>query len=226
MTKARAFIISNKLEIESMYIEELKNRILTEILSNESTLTLDKKKFLNNKMTKSSLVHYSKLKIERLRKANKLGYLDAIQTGINSLLQFNKPNDILFSEIDKTFLKNFIAFSIGKGNKPNTISAYLRPIKTLFNEAIEDDTISPDLYPFKGLKMPKAKQVKKRALRIETINAIRKLKLKEGSALWDARNYFLFMFNNMGINMIDMAKLRKRQLKDLIIEKEELKSGR
>lgn len=226
LTKARAFIISNKLESENMSIDELKNRILTEILSNESTLIYDKRKFLNQKITKTSLVNYSKLKIERLRNANKLGYIEAIKTGINSLIQFHKTNDILFSEIDKTFLKNFIAYSIGKGNKPNTISAYLRPIKTLFNEAIEDDIISADLYPFKGLKMPRVKPTKKRALRIETINAMRDLELKEKSALWDARNYFLFMFNNMGLNMIDMAKLRKGQLRDLKIEEGKIISGR
>ncbi len=31
------------------------------------------------------------------------------------------------------------------------------------------------------------------------------------SAIWNARNYFLFMFNNMGINFIDLAKLKKKR---------------
>ncbi len=43
------------------------------------------------------------------------------------------------------------------------------------------------------------------------IDTMRELEIKPNSAMWKARNYFLFMFNNIGINFMDLAKLKKSQ---------------
>ena len=49
-------------------------------------------------------------------------------------------------------------------------------------------------------------------LRIADVETIRNLELNSSSAIWRARQYFLFMFNNMGINFIDLVKLKKNQI--------------
>jgi len=226
LTKAKYFLISRKIEIDSMSINELRNHILTEIHSNEETNENSKNLFLSKRLNSKSIIDYSKVKLSRLKQANRVGYSEAIHGALRSLKKFTKTTDILFAEIDVSFLKNYTAYCIGRGNKPNTISAYLRPIKTLFNEAIQEDVIPQELYPFKGFKMPRAKETKKRSLKMKNIIDIRELELKEKSALWDARNYFLFMFNNMGINFIDIARLQKSQIKDVEYKNKNLLSGR
>ncbi len=51
-------------------------------------------------------------------------------------------------------------------------------------------------------------------LSLEDITAIRKLKLKARTPIWDTRNFLLFMFNNMGMNHFDMATIKRSQFED------------
>lgn len=227
-SKAESYLRNHKVEIDIMSINELTNRIKAEVFANDKTTERSKEIYVAKKTNGASITDFARQKLTRLRQSGKNGYVSAIETAIASLRRYtNRPEgDILFSEIDLIFLKNFTALCESRGNKPNTISAYLRPIKTLFHEAVVEEIISTELNPFPKFKMPKATQTKKRSLRIDTIQAIRKLELKEKSAIWDARNYFLFMFNNMGINLIDIAQLKKNQIKDAVYESNKLVSGR
>ncbi|PHR47767.1 MAG: hypothetical protein COA32_07385 [Fluviicola sp.] len=225
-SKADMFLINNKIEIDSMDVKELKQRIEAEIIANEKTNPRLRERFISKKVNRASIIDYSEGKLQRLKESNKNGYAFAITTSLNTLKRFTGTDEILFAEIDLVFLKNFTAYCVGRGNKANTISAYLRPIKTLFREAIQEGVIPAELNPFPKFKIPKAKNTKKRALRMDDINEIRKLDLKEGSAHYDARNYFLFMFNNMGINLIDISQLKKKQILEAKYQNGELISGR
>ncbi|MBD3639184.1 MAG: phage integrase SAM-like domain-containing protein [Crocinitomicaceae bacterium] len=226
LIKAQHYLINHEVEIELMDINELKDRLLVEIKSNRNTLIPHKNQVLAKRLNGTSLNEFAQEKILRLRFANKMGYVSAIETSLNALKRFAKKEELIFAEIDLLFLKDFCAYCTGRGNKPNTISAYLRPIKTLFREAVHEEVIPNELNPFPKFKIPKAKETKKRALRIEKIKEIRALSLKSKSALWDARNYFLFMFNNMGINLIDVAQLKKEQIVGATYKNKKLIEGR
>lgn len=226
LKRAEIYLINHQIEIERMTIKELKAKIQVVVFSSDSTPDSEIQSFVSRKINTMSLIEFSRGKLNRLSQSKKVGYAKAIRTSINTIKRFTGNDDILFVDIDLQFLKDFTAYCIGRGNKPNSISAYLRPIKTLFREAIQEDVILDDLNPFPKFQIPKAKNTKKRALRLEDIQAIRDLDLKKESAHWDARNYFLFMFNNMGINLIDVAKLKKTQLINTKYEKDKLVSGR
>lgn len=228
LAQAELYLLTHKLEVESMTIKELSARIQTEIFATGSVDRKLKDQYLSKKLNSQSMLRFADKKLERLRLSNKNGYAGAIKAALDALKRFSgrEETDLLFAEIDLTFLKDFVAYCMGRGNKPNTISSYLRPVKTLFKEAIQEGAIPATLNPFPQFKIPKATNTKKRALRIEAIQAIRELQLKEKSALWDARNYFLFMFNNMGINLIDIARLRANQIREAVYSKGKLVSGR
>jgi hypothetical protein len=103
----------------------------------------------------------------------------------------------------------------------------LRPIQTLFNEAIEEGIIPVELNPFPRYKIPKSPKTKNRALRVEDIEAIRNVELEEDSLIWNAKNYCLFMFNNMGINFMDIVKLKRSQFHKLEYDDDgKLRGGR
>lgn len=210
LSKAEILLIDKKLELDTMPIAELKVYVQGEIFSSNSTPTRVKENFIRRNIQSASLVAYGNVKMERLRIAKKHGNANAIRDAFSSLKKFTNREEIYFSDIDQNFLKDYVAYCTARGNKPNTIRAYLSQIKALFNEAFEDEAMS--VSPFPKYKIPKAVKTKKRALRMDNISQIRKLELKPKSALWSARNYFLFMFNNMGLNFIDLAKLRKDQI--------------
>lgn len=211
LKKAQLFIRSNQLEIEGMPISKLKILIQSEILSKSLTNQKAKERYIATKENTTSLVEFAYTKINRLKLSKKFGNATAITTGINAVCKFKNSNDLLFSSIDINFLTDFCAFCCSKGNKPNTISAYLRPIKTLFNEALADGMIPTNINPFPKFKIPSSPKTKNRALRMEEINKIRDLDLKPNSAVWNARNYFLFMFNNLGLSIIDLVKLKNHK---------------
>lgn len=212
LSKAESLIEELKFELSKMSISVLKAKIEVELLSNESTTVSQKMSFVSRKTNTASLTDYSMRKIQRFRDSSKHGSADAIKTAIRSLERFTNNAEIKFAEIDLTFLKDFCAFCYSLGNKPNTVGAYLRQVKALYNEAIEEGLINEEVYPFRKFKIPKSPKTKNRALRITDIDKLRSLDLKPHSAIWNARNYFLFMFNNMGLNFIDLVQLRKSQL--------------
>lgn len=219
---AEQVIQSLELELDSLSIQELKTRIEAEIFSTGNTRTRVKKDFINRSLNKESFSDYAEEKISRMRQSDQHGNAEFISNSLKAIRRFagDKNMNLDFTYFTLSRLKDFSAYCIGRGNKPNTISAYLRPIQTLFNEAIEEEIIPRELNPFPKFKIPKNPKTKNRALRIEDIEAIRNLELEEDSLIWNAKNYFLFMFNNMGINFMDVVKLKRSQFHKLEFDQE------
>lgn len=221
LKRANSFLINNLYEVEQMNPLELKKRITVEIFSLESDTKFKKEQRVARQLNGNCLTTFAERKIERLRIAHKNGNADVIRQSLNRIYAFSNRKQLNFADIDLVFLKDFQAFCLSRGNKPNTISIYLRPIKALYREAVAEGLIPQVLNPFDGgrFKIPKSK-TKNRALSREDIQSLRELKLVVGSAQWNARAYFLFMFNCRGMNFIDLVKLKKSQLKDVQLDKE------
>lgn len=215
---AEQLLQSLALEIESMSIDEVKAKLVTEVFSTRNTPELVKQRYTQRILNRESLTGFVHEKLERLEQAKRFGSKSAVQTAYNALKKFKgyKPEDthenILFVDVDIKTIKNFIAYLYSSDCSTSTARAYLAQIRAVFNEAIGEELIDEKLSPFKkGFKMPPKRKSKNRALTIDQIEAIRKLDLEVDSYLWKARNYFLFMFNNMGLNFIDLAQLKKSQ---------------
>lgn len=150
---------------------------------------------------------------------NRKVYTDALVIWTDYLEAVHKTNNILLSEIDLTFLKGFEQYcksdkrGNGQGMKPNSISVHLRCLRHIINRAIQDpkDVMNREYYPFTGYKLPANKTIK-RAIDKEAVSKIRDVELQPNSQLWHHRNYWLFMFNNQGMNLIDLANLKRNQI--------------
>jgi hypothetical protein len=55
---------------------------------------------------------------------------------------------LIFSEINYDFLEDFQAGFLSKSIKPNTISFYLRTIRTIYNKAMKAKVVDRKGYPF------------------------------------------------------------------------------
>ncbi|HSH65396.1 MAG TPA: tyrosine-type recombinase/integrase, partial [Bacteroidia bacterium] len=124
--------------------------------------------------------------------------------------------DILIDDITITFLEDFEAHHLSLENKLNGISAYLRAVRSITNKAVKEILKNKryENYPWAGGYTIKTEKTKPRPVRMEVIEDIRKIKLEKGTAAWNAQNYLLFMFNNRGINFIDVAKLTKNKIEN------------
>ena len=184
---------------------------------------------LPTKSHRTTLKDYSEKVIARYEKAKRFGMANSFKDSVKVFLRFHGNDQLVISDIDETFLEELEADYVGSGNKINGLGVSLRGIRRIFNLAIKDKETEIDAndYPFgRGGYSIKREKSQKRAVKLDVIQAIRDLKLEEGSASWHHRNYFMFMFNMRGMNFIDMAFLRKDAIKDSRIRYKRRKTKR
>lgn len=222
---AELYLLNNQMEVDEMDATVLKTKLHAEIFSDKLTNPASKKKYIAKRTNKSSLTDRVVQVVNDMRRAGDHGNADAVQGGLDAFKRFSN-DEILFADVDLTFLKEFVIYCKGRQNSGSTISAYMRPIKKIIEDAVREEIIGVELNAFLKFKMPKIEKTKHRALRIAAIQKIREHEVKPKTAHWNAKNYFLFMFNNMGMNFIDMAKLEKHQIHDQKFEGQKLIAGR
>jgi len=132
------------------------------------------------------------------------------------LAQFTGNRKTHFSDIDAQFLNQFEEFLKQKGQGESTIYVYLRTLRALINKAIKEDACSEKYYPFKKFSLAKYAKIKtqKRAVNKSTIEKIKSLNLKKYPNLIDAKNIFLFSFYCRGINFVDIAFLKWKNVEN------------
>lgn len=167
------------------------------------------KKNLSNEITLSD---WGQVLINRKLKKGKPSTAKWYKDSISAFVKFNNGAPIKLYQLDMTFLKEFEMENKAKGNSDNGISAYMRGIRAIYNSAVKEDRYVPIKNPFNHYKIPTSRRTKKKALSKEKITAIRNLHYEKGSNLWHTQNYFLCMFNCRGMNLIDLAKLRVRDI--------------
>lgn len=168
-------------------------------------LTTDK-----TKLPTTTLFEYFDQTIERLRKAERLGYAAVFISTKNYLKRFCNGKDLPFSGIDFAFVNRFDTFLEESGLKPNAAFVPIRTFKTLLNYAIKEGLTTPDFAPFKAFSFSKFRRDKplKRAIQRDDIRKLENLELEPNTLLFHARNYFVFIYYSAGINFIDLAHLR------------------
>jgi site-specific recombinase XerD len=197
----------------SMKMATLSKQVLALELQtdNYSAETVVKK--VKRKKASNSVNGYFEEVIKGLKKNNKIGNAEIYQTCKNVINTYTGNKELAFFEVDYAFLKKLESSWREKGWKESSISAYMRTFRALFNRAIKEEIIEQTIYPFKTYKISKLNTAtQKRALNRKQISAIEKLKLPVNSAIWHAKNIFLFSYYSMGTNFVDMANLTKENI--------------
>ena len=165
---------------------------------------------LKKTKVKKTVLQYFDEVIDRLEKADRIGYANTFASTRSSLKKFRESRDFEFSDITMNFITQFEEQFYARGCGLNSVFVHLRTFKTLINYAKKDEIIKQDFDPFKNISFTKFRRVKtaKRAISKSEMQAIISLDLEKGTSIYDARNYFLFSFYNRGINFIDIAFLK------------------
>ncbi len=136
-----------------------------------------------------------------------------------------------FQDISPSYLDGYIAFCRKKGNGDGTISIRMREIRRIFNLAIRDKIISPELYPFSSgkedgkVKLPKTVLSKTdQYLTEDSLKKLAKTKMTD-PILERTRHLFLFSFHCRGINWKDMAQLEKANFRRVMVTDETTKES-
>lgn len=221
--------------IQTMDMLSVKKLLITElekILQEEENNTSEVQEIIAgsiNTAVSNSLEKFGKKLIDRTRLQEEHATARWYKNGIDAIKQFNNDRDIALNNITVSFLEAFKSEHISRGNSKNTISAYLRAVRAITNYAIKEEFNGKrfDNYPWGigGFSIPSQK-TKKRAVKKDVIDDLKNLKIEKYSELWNAQNYFIWMFNNRGMNFIDVAKLKKKQIIQTTYKNKKLISGR
>ncbi|GAA4272030.1 site-specific integrase [Aquimarina gracilis] len=177
----------------------------------DNSLDSDLKRNLSNTIT---INEWSEVLIKRKLKEEKPGTAKWYRDSVWAVTKFNNGEAIKFFELTVTFLKEFELEQKAKGNSNNCISSYLRAIRAIYNSAIKEDRYEPVKNPFQFYKIPTSRRTKKKALPKENFVVIRELNYPTGSNLFHTKNYLLSMFNCRGMNLIDLAKLKVKNIRE------------
>lgn len=163
--------------------------------------------------------------VERLNKAGKVGNARAYDHTLKRLRSYLGHDRLRFDDITFDFLEEFQATLLGKSIRLNTISFYLRTIRTIYNKAIKARIVDRNLYPFDDFTI-RHEPTAKRAVTREHIRLIETADLPVDSTTWHYRNYFLLSFYLIGISFVDLAYLKWTDIQSGRISYQRRKTGK
>lgn len=166
-----------------------------------------KKKQEENKSIKS----FCMLAVEEIERQRPIlggstieNYLTALRSFQNFLSESSPDKGL-----DNDLFRRFEHWLHNRMVKPNTISCYMRSLRSLVSKIYGDEGQHLFKHVYTGLAA-----TDKRSISIEEIIKLRNLQLKEGSFLSLTRDLFLFSFYAFGMPFVDMAFLQHSQISD------------
>lgn len=174
-------------------------------------------------VTDCSLFNFTQSIIARLKHDSRLRTAETYKSALMSFSIFRNNKDIVLDCITSETMESYEAWLKNRGVVPNTISFYMRILRAVYNRAVEKGMIE-NLLPFRKVYTGIDKTVK-RALPISALKKIKSLNLSQQPSLDYARDMFLLSFCLRGMSFIDMAYLKKTDLKDGYVTYRRRKTG-
>lgn len=170
-----------------------------------------------------SLFNFMEGIIAKLKQNGKVRTAETYKATLNSFKKFRQDEDIMLDCLNSEVMEAYEAWHHNRGVTPNTISFYTRILRAVYNRAVEDDVIE-NRSPFRHVYTGVDKTVK-RALPLDVIKKIKGMDLSLNAALDFARDMFMMSFYLRGMSFIDMAYLKKSDLKDGYVTYRRRKTG-
>ena len=221
-SERKSFILSIRERIR-WDLERL-NKIDRKLDANSLSYTADDViEEFNRYSTEYSLFNFMESIIVKLKQNGKIRTSENYKSTLNSFKNFRKDEDIMLDCITSELMESYEAWQKSRGITPNTISFYSRILRAVYNRAVEDDIIE-NRNPFRHVYTGHDKTIK-RALPLAVIKKIKTLDLSLVPTLDYARDMFMMSFYLRGMSFIDMAFLKKTDLKNGYVTYRRHKTG-
>ncbi|MEQ9300452.1 MAG: tyrosine-type recombinase/integrase [Cyclobacteriaceae bacterium] len=124
------------------------------------------------------------------------------------LLEEYQDYDMPIKALDPEFMKDFKAYMSTRFGSMNTVGIYLRSLGAILSDAGKSFEDLKGHNPLENIKKGSTPN-KVNYLTLEELDKLRKVELPFMSPAYRARLYFLFMFNNMGMNFFDVVLIKR-----------------
>ena len=141
-------------------------------------------------------------------KTGRQGTAKTYRDALNSFIRFRQGEDMAPDALDKETIAQYEAWLRSCGLKRNSSSCYLRSLRTLYRKAVEMG-LTTDKGIFRHVFTGFAKTAK-RAIPLESVRTIRLLAF--------ARDMFILSIYLQGMAFIDLAYLRKSDIRNGVLQ--------
>ena len=142
------------------------------------------------------------------------------QETLTKILKFSPY--VTFELANLSWLKSFDTYLFSTC-QTNTRAIHMRNIRAVFNDAIDEEITEQNLYPFRKFKIKKERTIK-RSLTIAQIKQFRHYSVEKHQEKY--RDLFMLIFYLIGINIVDLLRLRHEDFQNGRIEYRRAKTGR
>ena len=174
------------------------------------------------KYKKSRFSVFMESLIDNLLSKGKKRSAEAYKSALNSFMEFKGKDDFYVYEIKATMLEKYQAWLKRKGLTMNSISFYMRILRTVYNQAVECN-LTENTHPFRRVYTGIAKTIK-RSVTLDVMKEIRNFKTNDPNVAF-ARDMFLFSFYTRGMSFVDMSYLKKSDIVNGKIQYSRKKTG-
>ena len=185
---------------------------------------MKQKKFKEKKPGKN----FFQLAEERILHFKKLGKKKTASNytcALRHFKQFREEEDIAVEDLSVGLMKDFQAHLINVRLGMNTISLYNRQLRAIYNYALDEEIVLIDRRPFRK-SFTGQEKTRKRAVSHEKIRKLTHFSLVGKNKLEFARDLFLFSIYMQGMPFVDIAYLKKEQVKNDFISYKRKKTNR
>ena len=193
----------NQIDIRIRQLERTREEFTVEDILTQNAFGTGKSQFY--------LLRYINVQIERKQELKKVGMAAAYKSTRSSLAKFIGRPDVRMSEVDLAFVRRYEDFLYSNGASGNTVSYYLRNLRSLYNQAVTDGYHPRGEYPFAKAQTRPAKTVK-RALSRTDMQNLADLNLENEPELEFTRDLYLFSFYAQGMAFVDIVLLKKTDI--------------
>lgn len=159
-----------------------------------------------------TFTQYMEYVIEALYRKKRYGTARNYQHALVSFKQFFNDNHVCFEEMTSTLIGQYEQYLETRGVCRNSSSFYMRILRSVFNKALRQN-ITEQKNPFTNVYTGIAR-TKKRAIPEGVIKKMLNLELEQGSEEAFARDLFIFSYCARGMAYVDMAYLKKINIKN------------
>lgn len=176
-------------------------------------------------MKKVLLTQFVTELIEQLKSEQRHGTAHVYQSTLNRVVHFANGEKIYFSQLSPQWLKKFQNHLLDDQLAWNTISTYMRMLRSIYNQAVACGLAPYIPYLFgkvhTGIDSPV-----KRAVSPDTMRRLMQESDRLSSAEIFSRDMFVLLFLLRGMPFVDLAYLRKCDLRGNVIVYHRRKTGR
>ena len=155
------------------------------------------------------------------------GTAHVYRSSLNAIIAYRGKSDFVFSEVTSEWLKGFEVHLRNRGCSWNTVSTYMRTFRAVYNRAVNLRKAPYVPYLFRFVYTG-TRADHKRALADDDMKKVFvNLSRKAGVSLpvRQAQELFILMFLLRGMPFVDLAYLRKSDLRDNVITYRRRKTG-